>query len=345
MQRFEHGGDVYGNTDICLDFSVNTNPLGMPPQVKTAIVEHIDDYERYPDPLCRTLTTAIARRDGVDASQVLCGNGAADLIYRICISVRPERALTLAPTFSEYERAVALAGGVVEYYPLSEHGAFILDDGILDALKPGLDMLFLCNPNNPTGRLIDPGLIVRIADVCKARGILFVVDECFIEFTDGTSAIPLLDEYPNMLILRAFTKIYAMAGLRLGYVLCADKTLLRRVREAAQVWSVSVVAQVAGRAALAVEGWSDRSRQTVRKERTYLEGELTLLGLNVFPSDANFLLVRSETSLYEPLKKQGILVRPCANFAGLDESSIRIGLKTHEQNETLIRVLRGVAHG
>lgn len=345
MLRYEHGGDVYGNAGVRLDFSVNTNPLGMPEGVKRALVSHLADYERYPDPQCRALTATLAKRFGLKPDMALCGGGAADLILRICACLKPKRTLVLAPTFSEYERAITLFGGETRAYRLDERDGFALREDILDALTGDIDMVFLCNPNNPTGRLIPPELVAQIAKRCEANGTYLVVDECFLEFTDGESAVPLLKSHPHLMVLNAFTKLYAMAGLRLGYLLCADAALLSRIGTYGQTWSVSGPAQAAGLAALREEGWVEKTRRLMREERTHMTRTLSELRLTVYPSEANFLLVKSEAPLYGPLLGRGILVRNCANFEGLGGEYIRVGLKTREKNEALLRALSEVLYG
>ena len=345
MLRYEHGGDIYGNAEICLDFSVNTNPLGMPEAAKRALFDAADAFERYPDPSCRALREALAKKHGIAPDAILCGNGAADLIFRLCACVKAKKALTLAPTFSEYERPLKLFGGEVTEYRLKEADGFMLTGDILTAITPEIGLFFLCNPNNPTGRLASPDLLYRVADACQKNGTLLVLDECFIEFTDGVSMLPLLGEFPNLLILRAFTKFYALAGLRLGYLLCADAALPCRVAAFGAEWSVSAAAQAAGLGALSEPSWEPRTKEAVCAERAYMREGLTALGLAVFPSDANFLLLKSPVPLYEPLRERGMLVRSCSNFTGLNESFIRIGLKTHEKNAALLNAVGEVLHG
>ncbi len=345
MEPFEHGGDVYGNGGIRLDFSVNTNPLGMPEAVQNAIAAHVPDYARYPDPACRTLRKALATHHQIVPEQILCGNGASDLIFRICASLRPNLALTLAPTFSEYMRNVTLFGGKMIEYPLRAESGFLLEDAFLNALTPDIDAVFLCNPNNPTGRLCPFDLILQIADQCKANNTLLALDECFLDFTQGESLLPLLAIYPNLLILKAFTKLYAMAGLRLGYLLSSDAAMLDRIASFGATWSVSAVAQTAGVAALDCADWAERTRSLVANERAYLKKELTRLNLALFPSDANFLLVRGTRPLYAPLLRRRILVRGCDNFSGLDERYFRIGVKNRAENEALLCAVAEVLHG
>lgn len=345
MRRYEHGGDIYEDDGLLLDFSVNTNPLGMPESVKQAIIEHIPEYARYPDPACRALRSALAAQHGFAPSTALCGNGTSELISALCAGLSPRRVVTLAPTFSEYERMATLSGGEVCEHRLLETDDFSLTERILKELTLQTDMLFLCNPNNPTGRLADPTLLGRIAKVCRDNGTLLILDECFIDFSRGKSMLPQLKEYPNLLILQAFTKIYAMAGLRLGTLYCADERLLARIAEPMPTWNVSGVAQAAGIAALKKTGWIEDTRRLVENERAFMTAAFRDLGLTVYKSDANFLLIKSERPLYAPLREHGILVRSCANFTGLDERYLRIGLKTHRENMALLRAVSEVLDG
>ena len=345
MQPYEHGGDIYGNPGITLDFSVSTNPLGMPEEVRSALISRIDEFEHYPDPECRELCAAIAQFEGVPNDWVLCGNGAADLIYRLCCAVKPREALVCAPTFSEYGRALEQVGCRVSHHILTADNGFSLTDTIIERLVPELDMLFLCHPNNPTGRLIPTDLMERIINQAQRNGILVIVDECFLGFTAGASVKQYLGDMPGLVALKAFTKIYAMAGIRLGYIMTSDKTLKCKTETTGQCWSVSVPAQIAGAAALDCAGWSSAAQRLAAEERRFLYGQFKALGITVFPSDANFLLLRSERLLYEPLLQKGILIRKCENFASLDGSYYRIGTKTREENKQLVQAVKEVFHG
>ena len=345
MQRFKHGGDIYEKSGINLDFSININPLGMPDGVKEAVIQDIDSYSRYPDPHCRNLRKALAEHHKIKKNQILCGNGAADCIFRICAAKKPNKVLVLAPTFSEYERPVQLFGGHIIEYALDPQQDFLLTDDFLEALTEDLDMVFLCNPNNPTGRLVSRGLMEQIAKRCQARNITLVIDECFLPLSSGTSMIDQLESYSNLLILRAFTKLYAMAGLRLGYLLGAAKNI-QEIEGFGAEWSVSIPAQTAGISALSLEPeWSDQTNHFILEERDWMIECLKGLGAKVYPSETNFILLSHEVDLFEQLKEQGILVRNCANFTGLDESFIRIGLKTRKDNEKLIQKIGRIVHG
>ena len=353
MGRFDHGGDVYTHEGV-LDFSASLNPLGMPEAVKEALRVSIDRWDAYPDPECRALTAALARVHGVDEPQVLVTAGATDLMSRVCLALTPRLALVTAPCYSGYEKAFERVGAFSEQssasasppapfqllrHQLREDEGFAFTERILDDIVPGVEMVFLANPNNPTGRTIGPILLERILERCVEAGARLVIDECFIDFTEAESAIPLVEKFPNLIVMRAFTKLFALAGLRLGYGVCADKALMARLREVGQTWAVSTPAQVAGLAALGVEGYPERTREYVARERERLVAALEESGMRVIPSEANYLLFKSPIELYGPLLDRGILIRRCANFEGLDESWFRIAVRTHGENERLVSAL------
>ena len=337
----QHGGDVYGG-GITLDFSANTNPLGTPPGVLEAVCRALPQLHRYPDPYCRRLVRAIAAHEQVPESYVLCGNGAAELIYAYCAAAKPRTAAETAPTFAEYAQGLSRVGCAVERYSLRDENSFDLDEGFLPFLeekKP--EAVFLCNPNNPTGRLIPLPLLEHILRCCAARGIRLFLDECFLDLTEGgVSAKRFLAEYPGLLILKAFTKSYGMAGIRLGYCLCADSALLRDMAAASPPWNVSSLAQSAGVAALEEGEFLRRTVELVRRERSYLAGELTALGFRVCPSQANYLLLRGAAGLREKLLQRGIAIRSCGNYHGLDEGWYRVAVRSHGENEALIAAIR-----
>lgn len=222
-----HGGDIYeGN--IVLDFSANTNPYGTPQGVLDAMSEVLYKIHHYPDPYCRELVQALSDFEQVPKEFILCGNGAAELIYGYCEAVRPQRAVLPAPTFSEYALGLERVGCQINRYVLQQAHSFDLDEGFLEYLalqKP--EAVFLCNPNNPTGRVLPLWLLERILDYCGQHSVRLFLDECFLDLSDdGVSMKGFLRDHPRLLILKAFTKSYGMAGVRLGYCLCSDHNLL-----------------------------------------------------------------------------------------------------------------------
>ncbi len=337
----DHGGDWAGfqqaHGKLPLDFSASVSPLGTPESVRRAVCAALEQAERYPDPACRALRKAIGEKEGLPAEYVLCGNGAADLIYRAVLARKPRRALVTAPTFSEYEAALSAAGCRVFYYPLDRDAGFRLDDGILDAVD-GMDMVFLCQPNNPTGVSVPMPLLGRVLDRCRGSGALLVLDECFADLTDEPAALTMTGALDGggVLILKSFTKLYAMAGIRLGYCLSADGELLAAMDAAGPPWSVSGPAQAAGLAALGDTAYAGRVRELIQDQRPRLKAALEGLGLFVVPGEANYLLFQCLVDLTEPLAGQGILLRNCGGFRGLDRTWYRAAVRTAADNERLV---------
>ena len=340
-----HGGDLYSRP-VTVDFSANTNPLGTPEGVRQAVLDSVYRLNQYPDPYCRELVKAIAGFEQLPEEHILCGCGAAELIFSYCTAIKAKRALELAPTFSEYSAALEASGCPVERWQLSREQDFAVDEAFLHALEAGnWDVVFLCNPNNPTGRVIEESLLLRIAKVCHRKGMRLFVDECFLDLTDGGRARSLkehLKEWPGLFILKAFTKSYGMAGLRLGYCLSADRELLTAMGRSVQPWNVSVPAQAAGVAALGETVFLERTRQIIQTERKWLVEQLTALGLYVCPSCANYLLLYSQKPLHKKLMERGIMIRNCSNYHGLEEGWCRIAVKRHGENQLLITALREI---
>lgn len=350
MKKYTHGGDLVSARSCykgeILDFSANLNPLGMPEPVLRAAEAAVRDAVHYPDPLCRSLTAGIARRDGVDPAWVLCGNGAADIIFRMAFSQPPARALVTAPTFSEYAGALEAAGWKIVRHWLSAETDFDLTDSVIETLD-GVELAVFCTPNNPTGRPIHRTLLLNILAHCRKKGIRLVVDECFLELSDGGENGGLagyLEEYPNLLLLRAFTKSFAIPGLRLGYCLTSDLELLERLSRCAQPWSVSAPAQAAGVAALECPDHPARARAHIASERPWLTEQLETLGLRTFPSTANYILFRADgiEDLKSRLLKRGILIRSCADYEGLSSDYYRVAVKLRPDNLRLIQAMKEV---
>ena len=348
--ELSHGGDWAGYEReyslLLLDFSANVSPLGVPEGVQRAAVKALGRADRYPDPLCRELREKLSERYGVPANWILCGNGASDLIYRLALAKGPKTALVSAPTFSEYENALTLCGCSVTRFPLRHNNNYAVSEDILTAVAPGLDMMFLCEPNNPTGRTTDRRLLVKILERCAAQGTLLVVDECFNDLLDDPaehSLLNLLSRSSNLLILRAFTKSYGMAGLRLGYALCRDGELLERMRQSGPPWAVSGPAQAAGLAALKEDGYLSQLRRLIQQERPRLAAGLAALGCKVCPGEANYLLFLSPMpNLGQKLRERGILLRDCSNYHGLGPGWYRAAVRSGEENQALLGAMREV---
>lgn len=346
MERIVHGGDVYGGNAGLLDFSVCLNPAGAPQPVLRAAQEGVL-RQGYPDPQCRGLVRAAAQRDGVEEDMVLWGNGCADLIDRFSLSLRPKKAILLAPTFGEYRRALEGVGCQIEEVHLSWENGFVPDQALLEAIVPGVELVFLCDPNNPTGRLMEEALLYQILARCRQVGAMLAVDQCFLELTAARPDC-LTDQLSggNLILFRALTKSYALAGLRLGYCLCGDRALLEQMAHILQPWPVSIPAQMAGEYALqSFPRWPFSCFPEIERERNRLQAALEELGLWVCPSESCFLLFHGPEDLGKRLRENGILVRDCANYTGLGPGWYRAGLRTPEENGRLIAALNALLRG
>ena len=337
MKDNPHGG----NGNVRLDFSASVNPLGTPEGAKVAARAAIDSSHLYPDPCCRELISAIGEHEGVPEDYILCGTGAAELIYAYAAALRPKTALEAAPTFSEYAEALEINGLTMDRFFLRREKDFSPDGGFLRKIeKDTPEAVFICNPNNPTGRLWDRGLVAEIFDICKSKNIRLFVDECFLELVGGESMKDRLAEYSGLFILRAFTKTWGMAGLRLGYCLTSDKELLTKMSRLCPPWNISVPAQAAGVAALKDGVFLQKARELIIKERPILKAGLEALGLYVCPSEANYLLFYAPEDLGEKLLKKGIALRDCRNFPGLSPGWYRAAVRNAGDNAELLSAVR-----
>ena len=321
MTKHIHGGDVY-KYDHCLDFSANCNPLGTPQSVKQAIIDSVEDLSDYLRVGCGPLKEAIADYEYTKKEYLICGNGAADLIFSLSRALNPKKALLPAPTFAEYEQALVSVGCEISRYYLKEE-----------------------NPNNPTGITIPQDLLEEILETCAMQGIFMVVDECFLDFVKDPEKHTLkgkLEKYPGLFILKAFTKRYAIPGVRLGYGFCSDREVLDRMEAVTQPWNVSTMAQQAGMAALKESEYVEAGRQIIFRESAWMKEKMRQLGLTVYPSEANYIFFYGSEDLFERCVAKGILIRDCSNYPGLKKGYYRVAVKLHEQNEKLIEVLEEV---
>lgn len=340
---YQHGGDVYSNTNM-IDFSANINMFGIPKGVMAAACEGVALSHYYPDTKCTQLRKALSQSEGIPMNNIICGNGAAELIISIVLANRPKKALLPVPSFHEYEQALHIVDCELIYHYVKETNGFLLQEDFLQKITKEVDIIFLCNPNNPTGTLTEPDLMKKILKKCEEQDVLLVVDECFISFIDDKDGYSLMSyslESKNVFILKAFTKLYAMPGLRLGYGISSNLELLQRMKEVSQPWSVSIPAQRAGIAALEETEYVKHSLVVLQKEKIYLLTELKKLNIITYGSNANYIFFHTGNGLYEYCYGKGILIRDCSNYEGLEDGYYRIAIKTHEDNEQVIKVLRG----
>lgn len=353
-KKLIHGGDIYSlqeemniEAEAILDFSANVNPLGLPKGVAKSMIECLPKVSAYPDPLCRELVCALGEYEDVNKAHIICGNGAADLIFRLVYALKPKKALVLAPTFSEYEEALLAVDCKVCYYDLLETNEFKVSEDLMTQITDELDMVFICNPNNPTGEVIPKSFLKTILQHCNEKKVMLIVDECFNDFLDMPDEYSLKDtlcDADNLFILKAFTKLYAMAGVRLGYGMTRNIALLEKMGQVGQPWGVSTIAQAAGVAALKEEDYRNETKQLIEEERCYLKEQLNQLGMHVFGSHANYIFFKSpyKVDLKRALRTEGVLIRSCDNYRMLHEDFYRIAIKNHNDNKRLIQLLKQV---
>ena len=341
MEKREHGGNIYRER-VRLDFSASLNPLGMPRPVAEAAIEGVGESTAYPDPEARALREAIAGMRGAMPEQVICGAGAADLIHLFVRALGPERALLPAPGFSEYEAAVTAAGGTCSFYETPAENGFAPGEELMEALGRETDLVVLCTPSSPSGALCDRALLRQVLAECARRGIWILADECFLGLVsegERWSLAGAVPEYDRLFVLDAFTKSFAMPGLRLGYGLCGNEEMLKVMRALRQPWAVSLPAQLAGIAAAGEKAFLAESREKIALWRGQLEEALRKRGFAVFPGRANYLLFTGPEDLGRHLMEKGILIRDCRNFRGLGPGYFRTAVKTPEENAALLAAL------
>jgi len=346
-----HGGNIYQaarqygiDAEKLIDFSSNVNPLGPSSMARRAAKRSLSFIDRYPDPDMTDLRRAIARYFGIKPEQVMCGNGSNSLIHLIPRVFRPRKIFIPIPTFSEYASAAADAGSEVVTLSLKERDGFRLDPVETAFAFRGVDMAFLCNPNNPTGQLIPKADMLEIMRYSHEHGIRLVIDESFMDFIGSESIVKEAVQASNVICLRAFTKFFGMPGLRIGYAV-SDEATVAALREGQEPWSVSIPAERAAIAALNDWGHIKKTLRLIEKERSRLLDALRLLpGVETFPGAANFLLIKCVSvdthALRQKLGSRGMLVRDCSSFPGLDDRFIRIAVRTRRENKRLIKALR-----
>lgn len=351
MEKQIHGGNIF-DKDVMLDYSVNINPLGMPDGVREVIIQNIDKDETYPDIEYRRLKAAIASKEGVLKEEVLCGNGASELIMAVVRAEKPVNCAVAAPSFSGYERAIRAYGASIKYYELDSRNSFGYENVCSQLVKSDIQICFICNPNNPTGNIVPANIFGDILDICKRRNIRLVVDECFLRFHpdyENISCKRYLSQYDNLVVINAFTKFYAMAGIRLGYMMCHDGKFLDKVKCQMPEWNISSVAQRAGIEALKDIAYEEKTKKLISEERKYIALELKNEGCEVFPSETDYITFRlppksRECKLMEELLKRKILIRSCNSYYNMPSGCYRIAVKKHEDNECLIKNMREVLH-
>lgn len=353
-----HGSDLekieelYGiKKEDIIPFGGNVNPLGISLRLKESMAEHLDDISEYPDRDYKDLRNSLSRYLGIPAEDIIPGNGATELIGLTFQLLCPKNALLLTPTYSEYTREISLAGGSYKEYFLREENDFRPDLENLKAhLTADVDLFAFCNPNNPTSSALSADEIREILDHCRQNHIFVMVDETYVEFAPDIqkiSAVSLVPDYPNLMVLRGTSKFYAAPGLRLGYGICSDFQFREKINAIKNPWTINTLAAVSAGAMFEDEEYIRRTRELISAERTRC---LDLLSgcphLKTYPAYGNFLLIRlldgtTSFEMFEKCIRQGMMIRDCSSFEGLDGEYIRFCIQKKEENDRLLKMLTG----
>ena len=334
-----HGGDIYRN-EVKLDFSVNVNPLGTPESVVAALHGAVERCGNYPDMKAEKLKRAVSSQLNVPEEYLLFGNGASELFMAVVHGIKPEKTVIPVPSFYGYEYAAKAAGGEIIYYEMKRENSFCPGEDIDAVLAEDVQLLFLANPNNPVGNLLGREALLALLQHCQEKGIYVVLDESFIEFCGVRfSMLEEIETLDRLILIRTFTKIFSIPGVRLGYLICSNPETRMKIAAQLPEWNLSGFAQEAGCVCAGQREVIMETENYINTERQLLEKELKKKGFQVFPSCANFIMFYSDEALYEKLLEKGILIRDCRNFRGLGKGFYRIAVKTRKENEILLEAI------
>ncbi|MCR4693805.1 MAG: aminotransferase class I/II-fold pyridoxal phosphate-dependent enzyme [Pseudobutyrivibrio sp.] len=352
-----HGSDlekiekIYGiKKENIVSFSANVNPLGISPKLREELASHIDCITTYPDRDYVSLRQSIADYCSTEVDNIIVGNGSTELISLFIQIQKPAKALVLGPTYSEYEREIALGGGKTIYYPLTEENNFALDvDNFISKLSENIDLIVLCNPNNPTGSAVNNHQMRKILDACKEKNIFVMVDETYVEFAENLeeiTSIPLTRTYENIVILRGTSKFFAAPGLRLGYAVCSNRDLMQVMNQRKDPWSINSIAVIAGNIMFADQSYIHETRELIAKERKRMYD--LFLHSNMYKPfwpQGNFMLLKitkdglTSGDLFDRCIKECCMIRDCSTFPYLGENYIRFCFMNRADNDKLSSIL------
>ncbi|KZN98128.1 threonine-phosphate decarboxylase CobD [Pseudobacillus badius] len=323
------------------DFSVNINPYGPPPSLQANWESWLASVSDYPDPYGQTVTGQIARLNGVTDQQVVLGNGAAELIQFLGQLWRGQKVVIAQPAFSEYEAACRVYGCEIDNVFLNKGGSLPVHE--LAAKAHDAAALFICTPNNPSGLAFPVEEIAQLLECLSSSGCKVVIDEAFYDFAGSSTVVPLLQDYSNLIILRSLTKMYAIAGLRIGYLLAAEPLALQIARFRPH-WNINAIALKAAETVLADPSFAERSRKRIAAERERMFQFLEKQGFQFTRSVVNFYLLRDpvledQKPLFLFLLKKGIVLRHTYNYPGLAGRWLRTSVKTEAENNQLREAL------
>ncbi|MGI6007595.1 MAG: pyridoxal phosphate-dependent aminotransferase [Ruminococcus sp.] len=334
-----------------ISFSANVNPLGISFSLRNTLAENLDAITSYPDREYKALRTCIARYTDSQIENIIVGNGSTELISLFIQTQHPKKAMILGPTYSEYEREVTLEGGTVNYYPLKEKDGFLLNtEDFCSHLNDSLDLLILCNPNNPTSTAINRTQMRQILDACLQYGIFVMVDETYAEFApreERVTSIPLTNNYNNLIILRGTSKFFAAPGLRLGYAITGNRDVCEAINTRKNPWTINSLAEIAGRLMFQDQEYIEQTASLTSSERDRIFRELSGWdSVKVYRPSANFILMQilketvTSDQLFDHCIRQGMMIRDCSTFPFLNDKYVRFCFMKPDQNDRLLKAFR-----
>lgn len=355
MSNVVHGGNIeelarkYNlKKENIIDFSANINPLGLSENVKKAIIKSIDEINIYPDITYYNLKKSISNYEKTTSDYLTLGNGAAEVIFNLVRAVNPKKALLLAPTFGEYEEALLSVNSKIEYYMLSEGNNWDIGIDILDQINEDINIIFICNPNNPTGRLTDRNLILKILKKAKSYKCIVVIDESFLDFVKENEEYTLLkyiEVYNNLFIIKSLTKFFAMPGLRIGYGITSNIDLVKKISNISVPWNINVLAEKSTIKALEEKEYIKNTIAYIENEKSKFYNELCKFkDLKVFKPSVNYIMFKVDKNidLKEEMMKENIIIRSCSNYNGLNNKYYRIAVRKREENEKFVAILKKI---
>jgi threonine-phosphate decarboxylase len=351
-----HGSDLevistryHIDINSIVPYASNVNPLGISPLARQALIDNVDAIKAYPDRNYTELKESISNYTGVDTDKLILGNGTSELIRLALKTLSPKKTMIVGPTYSEYGKAAQVVGSTVEPYMLTNLDDFELEvSQFLKRLNSTLDLLIICNPNNPTGKAISKNDMEEITEHCKNLGITLLVDETYVEFVsdvDSISSVALTKKYDNLIVLRGVSKFFSAPGLRLGYAITGNRDFLEACAGDKIPWNINAYASVA-RVMFEDEQYINLTRSLIQTERNLIYSALSpRKTIKLFKPAANFILIKllkegqTASEVFEHCIQKGLMIRDCTDYEGLGEKYIRFCFMKPEQNDKVVSTI------
>lgn len=355
MYLGSHGGDVEEiarryNLDkkSIIDFSANINPLGISEKCKEAMINAIENISVYPDITYFRLKESISKFENINLNNIFLGNGAAECIFNVVRAIKPKKTLIPAPSFSEYEQAVKSVDGEIKIHLLKEKNNFNFDEDFIEDIKEDIDLIFICNPNNPTGTLTKKEFIIKVIEKAKSVNAVVIIDESFLDFVFNEDRYTLKNnicDFDSLVIIKSLTKFFALPGIRVGYGITSNEKLMKKINKVSVPWNINIVAVEGSIASLLDKSYITKTKEYMENEKKNLYKEMKLYnGIKVYKPSVNYIFFKIESNidLRKVLLERNILIRSCENYYGLDKRYYRIAVKSNSENKILVKKLKEV---